>query len=70
MHGAAGAVGSMVTPFARQAGAYVIGTGRAADRQAVLPDHTGLSGHRSSVALLLRHPLSTVTHHLRVTPTT
>ena len=30
-HGAAGAVGSMVTQLARLAGAYVIGTGRAAD---------------------------------------
>src|SRR5213080_540203 len=36
VHGAAGAVGSMVTQLAREAGAYVIGTGRAADRQAVL----------------------------------
>jgi NADPH:quinone reductase-like Zn-dependent oxidoreductase len=35
-HGAAGAVGSMVTQLARSAGAYVIGTGRAADRQTVL----------------------------------
>src|SRR3954464_292954 len=35
-HGAAGAVGSMVTPLAREAGAYVIGTGRAADRQKAL----------------------------------
>ena len=35
-HGAAGAVGSMVTQLARAAGAYVIGTGRAADRQKVL----------------------------------
>jgi NADPH:quinone reductase-like Zn-dependent oxidoreductase len=35
-HGAAGAVGSMVTQLAREAGAYVIGTGRAADRQKVL----------------------------------
>src|SRR5512147_2679292 len=35
-HGAAGAVGSMVTQLARQAGAHVIGTGRAADRQTVL----------------------------------
>src|SRR5215217_754340 len=35
-HGAAGAVGSMVTQLAREFGAYVIGTGRAADRQAVL----------------------------------
>jgi NADPH:quinone reductase-like Zn-dependent oxidoreductase len=32
-HGAAGAVGSMVTQLAREAGAYVIGTGRAADRR-------------------------------------
>jgi len=35
-HGAAGAVGSMVAQLARLAGAYVIGTGRAADRQKVL----------------------------------
>jgi NADPH:quinone reductase-like Zn-dependent oxidoreductase len=32
-HGAAGAVGSIVTQLAREFGAYVIGTGRAADRQ-------------------------------------
>jgi NADPH:quinone reductase-like Zn-dependent oxidoreductase len=36
VHGAAGAVGSMVTQLARHAGAYVIGTGRAADRRTVL----------------------------------
>jgi NADPH:quinone reductase-like Zn-dependent oxidoreductase len=35
-HGAAGAVGSIVTQLARLAGAYVIGTGRAADRQTAL----------------------------------
>jgi NADPH:quinone reductase-like Zn-dependent oxidoreductase len=35
-HGAAGAVGSMVTQLAREAGAHVIGTGRAADRQKAL----------------------------------
>jgi NADPH:quinone reductase-like Zn-dependent oxidoreductase len=35
-HGAAGAVGAMVTQLARAAGAYVIGTGRAADRQKAL----------------------------------
>src|SRR3954447_4646245 len=35
-HGAAGPVGSMVTQLAREAGAYVIGTGRAADRQTAL----------------------------------
>jgi NADPH:quinone reductase-like Zn-dependent oxidoreductase len=35
-HGAAGAVGSMVTQLARELGAYVIGTGRAADRQTAL----------------------------------
>src|SRR5205814_15275 len=35
-HGAAGAVGSMVTQFARGFGAYVVGTGRAADRQTAL----------------------------------
>src|ERR1700757_785561 len=32
-HGAAGAVGAMVTQLAHEAGAYVIGTGRAADPQ-------------------------------------
>src|SRR6266516_4078737 len=36
VHGAAGAVGSMVTQLAREAGAYVIGTGRAVDRQKTL----------------------------------
>jgi NADPH:quinone reductase-like Zn-dependent oxidoreductase len=36
VHGAAGAVGSMVTQLAREFGAYVIGAGRAADRQTVL----------------------------------
>jgi NADPH:quinone reductase-like Zn-dependent oxidoreductase len=36
VHGAAGAVGSMVTQLAREFGAYVIGTGRAADRQTAL----------------------------------
>jgi NADPH:quinone reductase-like Zn-dependent oxidoreductase len=36
VHGAAGGVGSMVTQLAREAGAYVIGTGRAADRQVAL----------------------------------
>jgi NADPH:quinone reductase-like Zn-dependent oxidoreductase len=35
-HGAAGAVGSMVAQLAREFGAWVIGTGRAADRQAAL----------------------------------
>src|SRR6476620_6020067 len=35
-HGAAGAVGAIVTQLAREAGAYVIGTGRAADRQTAL----------------------------------
>src|SRR5689334_15396601 len=35
-HGAAGAVGSMVTQLARELGGHVIGTGRAADRQAAL----------------------------------
>jgi NADPH:quinone reductase-like Zn-dependent oxidoreductase len=35
-HGAAGAVGTMVTQLAREAGAYVVGTGRAADRQKAL----------------------------------
>jgi NADPH:quinone reductase-like Zn-dependent oxidoreductase len=36
VHGAAGGVGSTVTQLAREAGAYVIGTGRAADRQTAL----------------------------------
>jgi NADPH:quinone reductase-like Zn-dependent oxidoreductase len=36
VHGAAGGVGGMVTQLAREAGAYIIGTGRAADRQAAL----------------------------------
>jgi NADPH:quinone reductase-like Zn-dependent oxidoreductase len=35
-HGAAGAVGAMVVQHAREAGAYVIGTGRAADRTTAL----------------------------------
>jgi NADPH:quinone reductase-like Zn-dependent oxidoreductase len=35
-HGAAGAVGSLVTQLAKEAGAYVIGTGRAADREKAL----------------------------------
>jgi NADPH:quinone reductase-like Zn-dependent oxidoreductase len=35
-HGAAGAVGTMVAQLAREAGAYVIGTGRAADREKAL----------------------------------
>ncbi|MEV4807265.1 NADP-dependent oxidoreductase [Nonomuraea sp. NPDC049421] len=36
VHGAAGGFGSTVTQFSKEAGAYVIGTGRAADRQAAL----------------------------------
>jgi NADPH:quinone reductase-like Zn-dependent oxidoreductase len=36
VHGAAGAVGSMAAQLAREAGAYVIGTGRAADRPKAL----------------------------------
>jgi NADPH:quinone reductase-like Zn-dependent oxidoreductase len=36
VHGAAGAVGTMVTQLAREAGAHVIGTGRAADREKAL----------------------------------
>src|SRR5436190_18220135 len=36
VHGAAGAVGTMVTQLAREAGAYVIGTGRADDRRKAL----------------------------------
>jgi len=52
-HGAAGAVGTMVTQLAREAGAYVVGTGRAADRQKALDfgahefvdlDHDALEG--------------------------
>jgi NADPH:quinone reductase-like Zn-dependent oxidoreductase len=36
VHGAAGAVGSVVTQLAREAGAHVIGTGRTADRETTL----------------------------------
>jgi NADPH:quinone reductase-like Zn-dependent oxidoreductase len=36
VHGASGAVGSMVSQLAREAGAYVIGTGRAAHRKTAL----------------------------------
>ena len=36
VHGAAGAVGSMATQLGREAGAYVIGSGRAAHRQTAL----------------------------------
>jgi NADPH:quinone reductase-like Zn-dependent oxidoreductase len=36
VHGAAGAVGAMVTQLAREAGAHVIGSGRAADRAKAL----------------------------------
>lgn len=36
VHGAAGGVGSMVTQLAREAGAHVLGTGRAADQQTAL----------------------------------
>src|SRR5689334_24872172 len=36
VHGAAGSVGSMASQLAREAGAYVIGTGRAAARQTAL----------------------------------
>ena len=36
VHGAAGVVGSMATQLAREAGGYVIGTGRAAGRQTAL----------------------------------
>ena len=36
VHGAAGIVGSMAVQLAREAGAYVIGTGRAAHREAAL----------------------------------
>jgi len=36
VHGAAGAVGSIVAQLAREAGAYVVGTGREADREAAL----------------------------------
>ncbi|MGK5740627.1 NADP-dependent oxidoreductase [Micromonospora sp. URMC 103] len=36
VHGAAGGVGSMVTQLAHEAGAYVIGSGRTADRETVL----------------------------------
>ena len=36
VHGAGGGVGSFVVQLAREAGAFVVGTGRAADRQAAL----------------------------------
>jgi NADPH:quinone reductase-like Zn-dependent oxidoreductase len=36
VHGAAGAVGTMVTQLAREFGAYVIGTGRTGDREKTL----------------------------------
>jgi NADPH:quinone reductase-like Zn-dependent oxidoreductase len=36
VHGAAGIVGSMAAQLAREAGAYIIGTGRAAQRQSAL----------------------------------
>jgi len=36
VHGAAGGVGSVVAQLAKEAGAYIIGTGRAADRGAAL----------------------------------
>ncbi len=36
VHGAAGGVGSLAVQLAREAGAHVLGTGRAADRDAVL----------------------------------
>ena len=36
VHGAAGGVGAVVTQLAQEAGAHVIGTGRAADRERVL----------------------------------
>jgi NADPH:quinone reductase-like Zn-dependent oxidoreductase len=36
VHGAAGSVGSMATQLAREFGAHVVGTGRAADRQKAL----------------------------------
>ncbi|WP_053204340.1 NADP-dependent oxidoreductase [Jiangella muralis] len=36
VHGAAGGVGSVVTQLAREVGAYVVGTGRTADRDAAL----------------------------------
>ena len=36
VHGAAGVVGSMASQFAREAGAYVIGTGHAGGRQTAL----------------------------------
>jgi NADPH:quinone reductase-like Zn-dependent oxidoreductase len=36
VHGAAGAVGTMVTQLARESGAFVIATGRAADREKAL----------------------------------
>ena len=42
VHSTAGSVGSMVTQLAREFGAYVIGTGRAADRQTALDSAQGV----------------------------
>src|SRR4051794_534521 len=57
VHGAAGVVGSMATQLARDAGAYVIGTGRAAGRRI---SSTGESSHSAvqaqSVRLHRRRP--------------
>src|SRR5438034_2616707 len=51
VHGAAGSVGSMVTQLAREFGAYVIGTGRAADRQKALEFGRQEFGHLGNDAL-------------------
>src|SRR5215217_5836709 len=50
-HGAAGAVGTMVSQLAREAGAFVIGTGRAADREKALDFVANVSANPENDAL-------------------
>ncbi|MFJ4686662.1 NADP-dependent oxidoreductase [Streptomyces sp. NPDC088789] len=56
IHGAAGGVGSLAVQLAREAGAHIIGTGRAADRATVL----GLGAH--SFVDLLAERLEDIGH--------
>jgi D-arabinose 1-dehydrogenase-like Zn-dependent alcohol dehydrogenase len=62
-HGAAGAVGSMVTQLAREAGAYVIGAGRVADRQKALSAATNAGREHQSLWGDKRPALSACTRH-------
>src|SRR6266571_1702202 len=62
VHGAAGSVGSMVTQLAREAGAYVIGSGRtsATSQPSTMPSRlsirpSGSAGRRSSAFVRERH---------------